>query len=112
MTSCETGLFYGGYNRPYMGVMKTQIGDNYVGSKPLTFTVRRAFDAYEQYSTGFKSNGVFYAWADFPDGFTYTVSDIDSAIAFAALQPATRQSPSKMRTRSSLSTVSAAMRTA
>ncbi len=28
--SCETGLFYGGYNRPYMGVMKTQIGDNYV----------------------------------------------------------------------------------
>ena len=58
-----------------------QIGDNFVGSKPLTFTVRRAFDAYEQYSTGFNSNGVFYAWADFPDGFTYTVSDIDSAIA-------------------------------
>ena len=28
--SCETGLFYAGYNRPYMGVMKNQIGDNYV----------------------------------------------------------------------------------
>ena len=28
--SCETGFFYAGYNRPYMGVMKNQIGDNYV----------------------------------------------------------------------------------
>lgn len=28
--SVETGLFYGGYNRPYMGIMKTQTGDNYV----------------------------------------------------------------------------------
>ena len=27
--SCETGFFYGGYNRPYFGVMKDQIGDNY-----------------------------------------------------------------------------------
>ena len=28
--SCETGFFYAGYNRPYMGLMKTQTGDNYV----------------------------------------------------------------------------------
>ena len=28
--SCETGFFYGGYNRPYMGLMTNQIGDNYV----------------------------------------------------------------------------------
>ena len=68
-----------------IAVEGASVGVNYVDGAPLTFTVRRVYDSYDQYSTGFLSNGVAYAWADFPDGFTCTVSDLDSSVVFTAV---------------------------
>lgn len=52
------------------------VGVNYVQmGGTLSFTVKRTFDRADCICTGVTSNGVFYAFDDYPDGLAFTVSD-------------------------------------
>ena len=61
-------------------IVGANVGTNYVGATPLTFTVRRKFDSGDRVTSGLLVNGTFVSFDENGGAVAFTVSDAASSL--------------------------------